>query len=620
MLTAVELAHDGGRVWFDRLGRALDCMTSSAPKPPVPPDENVLIDDTLPAGASLQSDNGAPLQWDSEHAASGSYSLTHPFLGLGVYGTRIAGLSHPLVSGAKLSVYALIDDCALPEQVRVSVTTTTGSRSVYWGQPVDGQPPTLLRMGGLPSEVGAWLRLELDLQALGLNGGTLTGVELGHVDGRVWFDRVAVWPVSHAVLTGFSSSHGRRIWPGTAVTWTATALGTVTPLQYRFHRRNAAGVWSEVQPYGTANTYTWTPAASDSGEGAVRVSVRNAGSLADFEDTRTLELIVGLGDSLLDTAPDGLRERWRRLLGRTTSRASLSLGVSQHLIEAQSVTPPRRVSLYTPELQLMAETAMTTTATPPVEYEYIWLAGQPLAQITTATNEVAYYFNDHLGTPILQTSSAEAVVWRIEREPYGKTFTTRTGADRHQPLAFPGQEEEGALSYNIYRWYRAGWGRYTQADPLDRPAFEYQYAVANPILYSDTLGLKATSGFIKKAPFWQKCIGKIPLVSKLSGPIAIVVSVFSADDIDQNGEAPKGCDSCPDAQPKPDDPPDNVKPFPKPSPIPPDGPCDNRWFKSVMWIQENIIDDSEANKMIEDANNAYKNCKAGLPTIFPGGM
>jgi hypothetical protein len=81
MLTAVELAHDGGRVWFDRLGHALDCMTSSAPKPPVPPDEDVLIDDTLPAGASLQSDNGAPLQWDSEHAASGTYSLAHPFRG-----------------------------------------------------------------------------------------------------------------------------------------------------------------------------------------------------------------------------------------------------------------------------------------------------------------------------------------------------------------------------------------------------------------------------------------------------------------------------------------------------------------------------------------------------------
>lgn len=32
-----------------------------------------------------------------------------------------------------------------------------------------------------------------------------------------------------------------------------------------------------------------------------------------------------------------------------------------------------------------------------------------------------------------------------------------------------------------------------------------------------------------------------------------------------------------------------------------------------------IVDDVAANKMIGDANNAYQNCKAGLPTIFPGG-
>ena len=36
------------------------------------------------------------------------------------------------------------------------------------------------------------------------------------------------------------------------------------------------------------NTYTWTPTAADIGTNAVRVSVRNGGSSADFEDTATL--------------------------------------------------------------------------------------------------------------------------------------------------------------------------------------------------------------------------------------------------------------------------------------------------------------------------------------------
>jgi RHS repeat-associated protein len=59
------------------------------------------------------------------------------------------------------------------------------------------------------------------------------------------------------------------------------------------------------------------------------------------------------------------------------------------------------------------------------------------------------------------------VIWRIEREPFGKIFKVRTGPDRHQPLAFPGQEDDGGeTAYNVHRWYRPGWGRYTQADPI----------------------------------------------------------------------------------------------------------------------------------------------------------
>src|SRR5207245_6641280 len=62
-------------------------------------------------------------------------------------------------------------------------------------------------------------------------------------------------------------------------------------------------------------------------------------------------------------------------------------------------------------------------------------------------------------------------------------------------------QDSGDLSYNIFRWYRAGWGRYSQADPLSKttsgrrptPAAAetngYRYAVANPLRYSDARGL-----------------------------------------------------------------------------------------------------------------------------------
>ena len=48
------------------------------------------------------------------------------------------------------------------------------------------------------------------------------------------------------------------------------------------------------------------------------------------------------------------------------------------------------------------------------------------------------------------------------------------------------------LNYNVFRWYRAEWGRYTQADPigLEGGWNLYRYAAANPLTYVDPLGLK----------------------------------------------------------------------------------------------------------------------------------
>lgn len=151
----------------------------------------------------------------------------------------------------------------------------------------------------------------------------------------------------------------------------------------------------------------------------------------------------------------------------------------------------RQHFLYTPELNLMAET--TSSATPVIQHEYVWFGGRPLAQIETATNVVHWYFNDHLGTPLLQTDASATVVWRVEYEPYGTVYTHRAGASKHQPLRFPGQEQHGSsdLSYNIFRWYRAGWGRYTQADPigLDGGVNLFAYVAGNPLRFTDRLGL-----------------------------------------------------------------------------------------------------------------------------------
>jgi RHS repeat-associated protein len=156
---------------------------------------------------------------------------------------------------------------------------------------------------------------------------------------------------------------------------------------------------------------------------------------------------------------------------------------------------------YSPEMKLLAETELKTTAgAPAILYEYVWFNGHPVAQIDGGTT-THWTFTDHLGTPILQMTSTGSVWWRGEYEPYGRIFSTPNG-NQHQPLRLPGQEAEQLSpgdtpnglterSYNIFRWYRPGWGRYTQSDPIGLQAGTnlYGYVAENPVGWADPLGL-----------------------------------------------------------------------------------------------------------------------------------
>lgn len=101
----------------------------------------------------------------------------------------------------------------------------------------------------------------------------------------------------------------------------------------------------------------------------------------------------------------------------TREHAPLALGLSAEFVRPATDTTSnvRRISLYTPELQLLAETAGSSATTPALAYEYVWFAGQPVAQIESATNTRHYYFNNHLGTPLLQADASGTVIWRVER-------------------------------------------------------------------------------------------------------------------------------------------------------------------------------------------------------------
>ncbi|HEX7152948.1 MAG TPA: RHS repeat-associated core domain-containing protein [Thermoanaerobaculia bacterium] len=209
-----------------------------------------------------------------------------------------------------------------------------------------------------------------------------------------------------------------------------------------------------------------------------------------------------------------------------------------------------RHHVYTPELNLLAESRFSTSGAPSIEYEYVWFNGEPLAQITTATNTSHWYFPDHLGTPLLQTDATATVVWRVEHEPYGAIHHHRTGLAKHQPLRFPGQEQPvgGELSYNVFRWYRDGWGRYTQVDPVGIPGKEFGYASGNPILNTDVLGLRDTSDVMRRPITRPVCrpVGKIGwLAGRTLGLVGLILSSGGdLNPVEFEASRSRHCDQC----------------------------------------------------------------------------
>ncbi|HEX7155337.1 MAG TPA: RHS repeat-associated core domain-containing protein [Thermoanaerobaculia bacterium] len=496
----ITVAHYGGQVWFDRFGKTgTPCIPAAAAQPSVPSSDTILIDDTLPSGASMSLGFYGPLLWDTTQSASGTRSLRHPrHLPNQWHETYIDNFSMPIDTGDSAVVYLRVNECAIPREIRmIFFTSTKGHKHVYWGEQLLGSENTAVNMGPVPA-AGVWHRIEIPFATMGLEPSTLTRLELSHAEGQVWFDRIGkTASVAPAILTGFTASHASPQPSGSAITWTATATGSVMPLQYRFEREDN-GTWSEVQAYGTSNTYTWTPGSGDVGTHAVRVSVRNAGSTAAFDDTDTLTMTITSGGASLAPQPQSQPpSMFAKLRDWFTSerRVPVSLGISFNPLAGVESTASKRYSLYTPELHLMAQTAITSATAPPIEYEFIWFGGVPVAQVDVATNTTHWTFTDHLGTPVIQTDAAGAVDWRVEYEPYGEVFAVRTGAARHQPLRFPGQEYDAAAperAYNVFRWYRDAWGRYAQADPigLEGGLNLYGYVRQSPVMRTDPLGLK----------------------------------------------------------------------------------------------------------------------------------
>jgi FtsP/CotA-like multicopper oxidase with cupredoxin domain len=116
------------------------------------------------------------------------------------------------------------------------------------------------------------------IQAFIRNNGSTAAFDA--VTSAIQFSIVGTGPLTPISLTS-SVAFPSNV--GTAMTWTATAVGGSSPLQYQFWL-NVPGVgWTILQDYSTASTALWTPGVA--GVYRIQTYIRNAGSTAAFDAT-----------------------------------------------------------------------------------------------------------------------------------------------------------------------------------------------------------------------------------------------------------------------------------------------------------------------------------------------
>jgi RHS repeat-associated protein len=142
--------------------------------------------------------------------------------------------------------------------------------------------------------------------------------------------------------------------------------------------------------------------------------------------------------------------------------------------------------------------------------ETVWLGDTPVATIQPlgGTTAIYYVHADQLNAPrIITRPSDNQAVWRWDTDPFGALAANSNpnglGVFTYN-LRFPGQylDAETGLSYNYFRDYDSGTGRYLESDPMGLAAGvnTYGYVGGNPVSFFDSLGwARMTFGQVSQA-------------------------------------------------------------------------------------------------------------------------
>jgi RHS repeat-associated protein len=170
--------------------------------------------------------------------------------------------------------------------------------------------------------------------------------------------------------------------------------------------------------------------------------------------------------------------------GTTSTYTYDFLGVRNKI---KTGTTPFQITQYDQWGELLTETSAAAT---PVETDYAYFDGMPVAAIQPGAATISALHTDNLGTVLRGTDSTKTVVYTANYNPNGGVTPTTTIT---MTLRYPGQHADSTgYYYNLARYYDPTTGvRYGQVDPSGIAAGlnPYVYGDNNPYANIDPFGL-----------------------------------------------------------------------------------------------------------------------------------